>query len=136
MPHKGVDLSWHDPQTSFLECVLARGGREVSDVIESAWRAGAVFDAWTEEFDPGRWHDAMERSGVDGRALANQPRDPSRATPWEHIDTGLTRGFLLAERDRAYEGVVTEDCTFGECTGCGVCPSLGVDIRLSGVRRG
>ncbi len=136
MPHKGVDLSWHDPDTSFLEGVLARGGREVADVIETAWRAGAVFDAWSEEFDLGRWIDAMERCGIDGRALANKPRDPDRPMPWEHIDTGLSRRFLLSERDRAYAGVVTADCTFEECTGCGVCPSLGVDIRLSGVRHG
>ncbi len=136
MPHKGVDLSWHDPDASFLEGVLARGGREVADVIEAAWRAGAVFDAWSEEFDLGIWLDAMARCGVDGTGLANEPRGPDRPLPWDHIDTGLARRFLLSERERAYSGVITEDCTFTDCTGCGVCPSLGVDIRLSGVRRG
>jgi radical SAM superfamily enzyme YgiQ (UPF0313 family) len=135
MPRRGVDLSWHDAAVSFLEGALARGGREVADVIEAAWRGGAVFDAWTEEFSLQRWLDAFAQAGVDPEALA-AGRDDGAALPWAHISSGVSETFLRIERRRAEEGVTTGDCTFGECTGCGVCPDLGVDLVLQGGTRG
>jgi radical SAM family uncharacterized protein len=135
MPHKGVDLSWHDADVSFLEGALARGGRELADVIEAAWRSGAVFDAWTEEFSLKRWLDAFASTGVDPEALA-AGRDPDGPLPWSHISAGVSTAFLKLERRRAEEGLTTEDCTFGDCTGCGVCPTLGVENAIAGGSRG
>lgn len=136
LPRKGVDLSFHDPEVSFLEGAMARGGREMSAVIEAAWRGGAVFDAWTERFSLRRWLDAFEACGVDPVALATSPREPGGALPWDHVSAGLDRAYLLAERERALAGVTTPDCSFEGCTGCGVCPELGVDIVLAGDSRG
>jgi hypothetical protein len=135
MPRRGVDLSWHDADVSFLEGALARGGREVADVIERAWRSGAVFDAWTEEFSLGRWLDAFAEAGVDPERLA-AGREPERLLPWSHISAGVSAAFLEVERERAYEAVTTEDCTFAECTGCGVCSGLGVENVIAGGSRG
>ena len=67
MPRKGVELHWHDAEVSFLEGVMARGGREVADAIEAAWRSGARFDAWTEQFSLARWLEAFDSTRVDGR---------------------------------------------------------------------
>jgi radical SAM family uncharacterized protein len=137
MPRKGVELSWHDSDASFLEAVLARGDRHLADAIEAAWRSGAVFDAWTEEFSLARWMAAFEASGIDAVALAGREHSTDEVLPWAHIDSGLSAEFLADERERARQGVTTEDCTFGTCTGCGVCGTLGVDIRLAeGDRRG
>jgi radical SAM family uncharacterized protein len=136
MPRKGVDLSWHDPEVSMLECVLARGGREVANVIERAWRAGSVFDAWTEEFSLARWLGAFAEEGIDPAALASEQRDPARPLPWDHISAGIDSAYLREERDRARRGETTPDCSFEGCTACGVCPSLGVDIVLGGGSRG
>lgn len=136
MPRKGVDLSYHDPAVSFLEGVLARGGREVADVIEAAWRSGARFDAWTEEFDPGKWEQAFGLTGVDGAAIANRERALDEALPWEHISTGVTTAYLRIERDRARAATPTADCTFDGCTGCGVCGAPGTANVLAGERRG
>ena len=136
MPHKGVDLSWHDPDVSMLEAVLARGGREIANVVERAWRAGAVFDAWTEEFSLARWMDAFAEEGLDPVALASAPSDPEKPLPWDHISAGIDSAYLRAERDRAMRGETTPDCSFGGCTACGVCSSLGVDIVLGGGSRG
>lgn len=134
-PQRGVELSWHDANTSFLEAVLARGDRRAADAIEAAWRAGATFDAWTERFDLGRWLDAFASVGLEPERLATEPFAEEDPLPWSHIDSGLSQAFLLAERHRAYAAETTEDCTFGDCTGCGVCPSLSADIVLAGGER-
>ena len=131
MPRKGVDLSWHDAEVSFLEGALARGGREVADVIERAWRAGAVFDAWTEEFSLR----AVARR-VRGRRASTPSALAAGARPGRAAAVGRTSprasrpAFLRAERERAAGG--RDDrrtARFGDCTGCGVCPTLGVDDR-------
>lgn len=136
MPRRGVDLSWHDPEVSFLEGALARGGRAVADVIEHAWRNGCVFDAWTEEFSLARWMAAFEAAGIDPVALASSARDPQAALPWDHIASGVSKRYLLEERGRALEGVTTKDCSFDGCTGCDACDDLGLDIVLGGASRG
>jgi len=138
MPRKGVDLSWHDAETSFLEAVLARGDRSLADAIEAAWRAGAAFDAWTERFSLGRWLDAFEQCGIDAAAVASRQFSPDEPLPWAHIDSGIAEAFLRVERERAERGETTADCTFGECTGCGVCTPGGSDIivQAEGGRRG
>lgn len=132
MPRKGVELAWHDSSASLLEAVLARGGRELAEGIEAAWRAGARFDAWSEHFSLDRWVEALASAGIDAGAAASVPYDPDVPLPWTHIDSGVSQTYLLSERERAQEGLTTPDCTFGECTGCGVCPRLGVDIVIAG----
>jgi hypothetical protein len=126
MPRRGVELSYHDMETSLLEGAIARGDRRVADVIEHAWRHGAAFSAWSEEFDAGVWRAAFEASGLPA-PNGGTPAEAGAALPWEHIDTGVTREFLRAERERAMAGVATPDCSFDECSGCGVCVG---DIRV------
>jgi radical SAM family uncharacterized protein len=132
MPRKGVELSWHDADVSFLEAVLARGDRSVADAIEVAWRGGAVFDAWTEQFSLARWIAAFQEVGIDPVVRASTPFDLGAPLPWSHIESGLDPAFLRAERHRALTGETTGDCTFGECTGCGVCGAMSADIVLAG----
>ena len=73
---------------------------------------------------------------MDPVALASTVRDPAEPLPWDHISSGVAKAYLVRERARAYEGVLTEDCSFADCTACGVCPSLGVDVVLAGGSRG
>jgi len=134
MPRKGVDLHWHDADVSFLEGVMARGGREVANTIEAAWRDGARFDAWTERFSLARWMSAFEATGVDPAGIANRERGLDEPLPWEHISAGVSRRYLQRERERAFAGITTPDCSFDGCTGCDVCGELGVDIVLGGER--
>ena len=109
----------------------------MGDAVEAAWRAGAVFDAWTEQFSLARWQSAFAEAGLDAVTLATVPRPVGAPLPWSHIESGLDESFLVDERERALHAETTDDCTFGACTGCGVCGTLGVEIRLaSGVRRG
>jgi radical SAM superfamily enzyme YgiQ (UPF0313 family) len=130
MPRKGVDLSWHDPHVSALEGALARGGREIADVVEEAWRRGARFDAWTEQFAPGTWDAAFEACGVDGAAAAGGGFDADAVLPWEHLESGVSASYLARELELAREVRTTPDCSFEGCTGCDVCDELGVDVVL------
>lgn len=135
MPRKGVDLHWHDAEVSFLEGVMARGGRELADAIEAAWKRGARFDAWTEAFSLRAWLDAFEEVGIDPVAIANVPRAVTAPLPWDHLSAGVSRRYLERERKRAYEATTTPDCSFESCTGCDVCGDLHVEIVLAGRER-
>lgn len=136
MPRKGVDLHWHDADVSFLEGVMARGGRELADVIEAAWRAGARFDAWTENYKLATWLGAFSATGVDPAAIANRERALDEPLPWDHISAGVSRRYLERERERALAEKITPDCSFAGCTGCDACDELGVEIVLGGDARG
>ena len=118
MRGRSIKYNWHDSQTSFLEAVFARGDRKVADVIETAWRQGAKFDAWSEYFDFDRWLAAFEACGVDPAFYANRTRDKDELLPWDVTSVGVTKNFLWRERERAYEAVITPDCRV-QCTGCG-----------------
>ncbi len=135
-PRKGVELSWHDADVSFLEGVMARGDRTISDAIEAAWRRGARFDAWTERFDLELWSAAFEEIGVDPTAVAGRERTRDEHLPWASVSAGVSQDFLWRERVRALEGTTTPDCSFESCTGCDVCGELGVDLVLDGTRHG
>ena len=136
MPRKGVELSWHDSDVSFLEGLFARGGRELADVIENAWHSGARFDAWGERFDLGRWRDAFAAAGIDPDERAAQCLQPGEQLPWSHISCGVSEKYLLDERDKATAAETTPDCSFEACTGCDACQDLDVDIVLGGECRG
>ena len=118
MKGRSIKYNWHDSQTSFLEAVFARGDRKVADVIETAWRQGAKFDAWSEYFDFDRWQAAFEACGVDPAFYANRTREKDELLPWDVTSVGVTKNFLWRERERAYEAVITPDCRV-QCTGCG-----------------
>lgn len=132
--YKAVDVSYHDPKTSFVEAVMSRGGREVAELVEEAWKRGARFDAWTELFDEDAWRSAAEALGIVVEDIAQASFEPGVVLPWSHISVGASQKWLARERRLAQEGVLTPDCTFSDCSACGVCPTLGVDNQLQEVR--
>ncbi|NLL37794.1 MAG: TIGR03960 family B12-binding radical SAM protein [Fretibacterium sp.] len=115
---RALSLKYHEPEQTFLEGVLARGDRRLADVIETAWRMGARFDSWTETFDLARWLKAFEACELDPEDLTRERRE-SEKLPWDVVDVGITRDFLLRERRRAYAALVTQDCRVG-CAACGL----------------
>lgn len=134
--YKAVDVHYHDPATSFVEAVMSRGGREVADWVEAAWRRGARFDAWTELFNEEAWTGAAEELGLDPAAIAQAEFPTDYVLPWAHITAAVSPKFLARERERAAAGITTLDCTFENCSACGACPTLGVDIELQQEREG
>ena len=117
---KHAELSWHDARTSQLEAVLARGDRRLGKVILLAWRNGCRFDAWHEEFDYSKWMEAFEQAGLDPALYANRERAYDEVLPWDHIDCGESKEFLIREDKLAEAGEITPDCRLGKCNACGV----------------
>ncbi|MEE8716242.1 MAG: TIGR03960 family B12-binding radical SAM protein [Coriobacteriales bacterium] len=134
IPFRGIRVSYHDYASSFLEAVLSRGGREVTPLVIEAHRLGARFDAWSERFDLDVWRQAASNVGVDMADEACRPFQVGQDLPWQHISAGVSQRYLRREWERALAGKTTPDCTFSGCTGCGVCPALGVENDLAGVR--
>ena len=118
MRGRSISYNWHDPDTSVLEAVFARGDRRVADVIEEAWRNGAKFDSWSEYFDFQRWQDAFAACGLSMDFYATRQRDKDEILPWDMISTGVRKPFLWREREQCYQNKITPDCR-KQCTGCG-----------------
>jgi radical SAM-linked protein len=114
-------VKFHSPETSALEGVFSRGDDRLPGVIARAFRNGARFDAWTEAFRPDAWKRAFEEEGVDPLEYLRE-RDPRDPLPWEFVDAGIDREFLLSEREKARAGETTPDCRAAGCSPCGACP--------------
>ncbi|MGI6632983.1 MAG: TIGR03960 family B12-binding radical SAM protein [Bacillota bacterium] len=130
----GLDFKYHDADLTQLEAVFARGDRRLGAALESAFRKGRRFDAWTERQDLGAWRDAFLDAGVDPEFFAHRERSKDEVFPWDHLSAGVRKAYLWREREKSLESLVTGDCREGRCTGCGICPDYGVEVRLAGGR--
>ena len=115
---KSVEYNYHEPLLSRLEAVMARGDRRVGPVLQAALERGARLDGWDEFFNYAAWMDAFQACGVDPDHYTVRGYSESEILPWDTIDVGVRKEFLLREKHRAYEEKVTQDCRSG-CSGCG-----------------
>lgn len=113
-----ISLSWHGNETSFLEGVLARGDRRLGKVIETAFKKGCRFDSWDECFSLEKWYEAFEECNIDPAFYANRARKFDEITPWEHLDYGITKKFLICQNKLAHDAITTPNCR-EKCAGCG-----------------
>lgn len=134
--YRAVDVHWHEPDVSLVEAMMSRGGREVAEVVEAAWRAGSRFDAWTEHFSLEAWRNACEACGVSMEGIAQANYDTGYVPPWSHLSAGLFTKFLQRERRLAQEEKTTPDCTYEHCSACGVCMKYDTDIMTQEKRHG
>ena len=115
---KSIEYDYHSPDLSRLEAVFARGDRRLGAVIEEAVKNGARLDGWDEFFRYDLWLDAFAKCGIDPDFYTVRGYGEDELLPWDAIDVGVGKKFLLHERKRAYEAAVTPDCRHG-CAGCG-----------------
>ena len=127
---KSIKYNWHEAKLTVLEGVLARGDRRISRVIYDAYQSGCLYDSWSEYFDYHKWLEAFEKNGIDIEFYNCRERKEDELFPWDFIDTGVTKEFLLREYKRALEEKVTPNCR-QSCFNCGVkvfgegtCPTL------------
>jgi radical SAM family uncharacterized protein len=120
---KNVSYNWHTPELSFIEAVFSRGDRKLGNVLLKAWEKGCKFDGWIEQFRFDEWMKSFEACKIDPSFYALRERKRDEIFPWDHIDVGVTKRFLLREYEKALRGEVTLDCRSG-CVGCGI-TSLG-----------
>ncbi len=117
--HKRIRASWHSPDTSILEAVLARGDRRLGAVILDAWKRGCLFDAWSEHFRFDLWQAAFEACGLNMEFYASRPRSYEEIFPWDHMDFYVDKEFLIRENEKAKQAAVTPHCRM-QCANCGV----------------
>jgi len=115
----GLFFSWNNPRETLLETVLSRGDRRLAPVILRAWRLGARFDGWGDQFNEAAWRQAFDEHGIDPDWYARRPRDFEETLPWDHISVGVKRRYLEEEYRRALRGEVTADCR-EHCYACGI----------------
>ena len=115
---KSLRYNWHTAEVTVLEGVFARGDRKVGKVLEEAYRLGCIYDAWDEYFDYDKWLQAFENTGVDMDFYNLRKRELDEIFPWDFINCGVTKSFLIREWKNAMEGNVTPNCR-AKCSGCG-----------------
>lgn len=115
---KSLKYNWHEADVSVLEGLLARGDRRVADTILYAYRLGCIYDAWGETFDNEKWEEAIRATNIDMDFYITRERSTDELLPWDFIDTGVTKQFLIQEWKRAKEETVTPNCRT-KCAGCG-----------------
>lgn len=115
---KSIEYDYHSPDLSRLEACMARGDRRLGAVIAEAARNGAILDGWDEYFAYHKWIDAFKTCGIDPNFYTTRGYAEDEILPWDGIDVGVTKKFLLSERRRAYAAQTTPDCRHG-CSGCG-----------------
>ncbi len=114
-----INYNWHETPVSYLEAVFARGDRRMCDVLVKAFENGAKFDAWTEYFSNDAWMQAFKQCNVDGDFYAYRERSYDEVLPWDFIEIGVSKEYLISENERAKIAAITPDCRLG-CKNCGV----------------
>ncbi len=123
---KHIKYNWHEADASMMEGIFARGDRKLCDVILKAYEKGCVFDAWSEYFNFEKWMDTFKECGVDPFFYTTRQRANDEIFPWDLIDCGVTKAFLLREWKNALAGKKSMNCRQG-CLGCGAA-SYGVGV--------
>ena len=115
---RSIRYNWHEPDVTVLEGFLARGDRRASQVILKAYEKGAIYDAWSESFDYNIWKEAFAETGVNIDFYTLRERSIDEIFPWDFIDAGVKKKFLIREWEQAHKEIVTPNCR-QKCSGCG-----------------
>ena len=115
----GLKLNWNNYQETLLEAVLSRGDRRLGAVIRRAWQLGARFDGWSDRFKVEAWRQAFRETGLSPDFYVRRPRPPEEVFPWDHIDAGVTKGYLDRDYQASLRGETRLDCR-EQCHACGI----------------
>ena len=115
---KSIKYNWHEADVSVLEGILARGDRKLNQAILRAYEKGCMYDAWSEYYKNDIWMETFEECGIDISFYTTRARGDDESFPWDFLDCGVTKQFLLREWHRAQEESVTPNCKM-QCQGCG-----------------
>ena len=116
--NRKIKYNYHDAKVSRIEAIFARGDRKLCAVLLEAAKRGMRLDGWEEFFDYDKWMEIFEYCGIDPAFYANREFGEDEILPWDNIDIGVTKEFLLRERHKAYGEKTTPNCRL-QCSGCG-----------------
>jgi hypothetical protein len=123
----GLKLNWNHPEETMLEAWLSRGDRRMAEVIYLAWRSGAKFDAWSDQFRYQTWLEAFQIAGLDPAFYTHRERPIDETFPWEHISTSVRKKFLTEDYLWSLQGKTRVDCR-EHCFACGILPTF-IELR-------
>ncbi|MGN0365129.1 MAG: TIGR03960 family B12-binding radical SAM protein [Suilimivivens sp.] len=115
---KSIKYNWHEADVSVLEGIMARGDRRLNQVILKAYQKGCIYDAWSEYYKNDVWMQTFEECGINPDFYTTRERRDDEIFPWDFLDCGVTKEFLLQEWHRAKQETVTPNCRM-QCNGCG-----------------
>ena len=115
---KSIRYNWHEAYVTVIEGILARGDRRLCDAIVKVYEKGGYYDAWTEYFDYDRWIDSIKECGLDPDFYTMRERPLDEVFPWDFIDIGVTKQFMIREWETAHKETVTPNCRM-RCSACG-----------------
>lgn len=121
---KKIKVSYHNPDVSMLEVILAKGDRRLCKAIYAAWKKGCKFDSWDEYFQFDKWLEAFEECGIDPAFYANRRFEYDEILPWDHLDYYVSKEFFIRENKMAHKAITTPNCRL-KCSGCGVTARTG-----------
>lgn len=121
---KKIKVSYHDPNVSQLEVILAKGDRRLCEAVYTAWKNGCKFDSWDEYFCYDKWLEAFEKCGIDPAFYANRRNDYDEILPWDHLDYYVSKEFFVRENKTAHQETTTPNCRL-KCSACGVSKCIG-----------
>ncbi len=121
---KKIKVSYHNPDVSQLEVILAKGDRRLCKSVYTAWQKGCKFDSWDEHFKYDKWLEAFEECGIDTSFYANRRFEYDEILPWDHLDYYVSKDFFIRENQTAHKAVTTPNCRL-KCAGCGVSKEIG-----------
>ncbi len=118
--HKSLMMRWHEVNMSYLEGIISRGGRELAPLLEKAFQYGGIFSTWIDGFSLDPWFKAAQELNIDFDKWTGA-REIEAVLPWDHLEAGLSKEFLIKERQRAFQEKITADCRYSVCRQCGAC---------------
>ena len=121
---KKIKVSYHDPNVSQLEVILAKGDRRLCKAIYTAWQKGCKFDSWDEHFKFDKWMEAFADCGIDPSFYANRRFEYDEILPWDHLDYYVSKDFFIRENKTARQSITTPHCRL-KCSACGVSKEIG-----------
>ncbi|MGQ9678098.1 MAG: TIGR03960 family B12-binding radical SAM protein [bacterium] len=135
LSRRNIKPKWENPEASFVQALIARGDEKIGQVIERVYEQGGIFQGWSEFFKISLWQEACAKAEIDP-AVYLEKKSVDVSLPWDFIDVGVTKNFLIEEYRRAQRGEKTTDCMQGDCTNCGACsgpspnvPALPVKLK-------
>jgi hypothetical protein len=132
---KGLKINYHESAVSQIEAVLTRGDAKLCDYIYALYKKGCYLDAWGEYFKENVWYDTAKELGFSLENLAQKEYAREEILPWDFIDTGLDKNWLINEYNLAFSPEnmpnaeeqntchIVPTCQ-DRCVNCGVCANL------------
>ncbi len=120
---KGVKINYHNSFTSKLECAMTRGDYRYNKFIYSLHKKGVYLSSWDENIDKQLWLDTAAECGINIDEDAQKQYDINETLPWDIIDTGLDKNWLIEQYKNAMNAINITPCEFN-CVNCGVCKNL------------